>query len=174
MPGYKDLRNFGERPFSVAGGRFFNVAHLPKPGCIGQTANVKESLALYAATAHSTRTWRALVGGVSVASECRRRGRGLGIESTADVLLTKPPKFVRRRLAFKGFAGKTKSRRADLRTAYPCSSYEFACARSRPSYCVRKLRFFVRFSMIRRSRFVHCVPVRIREGCSTWVVGNLC
>jgi hypothetical protein len=53
--------------------------------------------------------------------------------------------------------------RADERTptAYPCSSYEFACARSSPSWCVRKLRSSRRFSTIRGSSFVHCVPVRI-------------
>ena len=39
--------------------------------------------------------------------------------------------------------------------------YEFACAHPSPSLCVRKLRLFMRFSMIFRSRFVHCVPVRI-------------
>jgi hypothetical protein len=33
---------------------------------------------------------------------------------------------------------KGESRRGDFRTAYPCSSYEFACARSRPYWYVRK------------------------------------
>jgi len=42
-----------------------------------------------------------------------------------------------------------------------CSSYEFACVRSSPYWGVRKLRLFMRFSMIRWSRFVHCVLVRI-------------
>src|SRR5688572_18266708 len=53
--------------------------------------------------------------------------------------------------------------RADerTRTAYPCSSYEFACVRSSPYWCVRLLRLFRRFSTIWQSHFVHCVPVRI-------------
>jgi hypothetical protein len=56
-----------------------------------------------------------------------------------------------------------RKQRADerTRTAHPCSSYEFACARSSASLCVRELRLFMRFLMIRRSRFVHCVLVRI-------------
>jgi hypothetical protein len=56
---------------------------------------------------------------------------------------------------------KIESRRADSRTAYPCSSYEFACVRTGPSYCVRKPRLFGQFSIIRRCHFVHCVPVSI-------------
>jgi hypothetical protein len=60
-----------------------------------------------------------------------------------------------------------------LRTAYPCSSYEFACARASPSYCVRKSHLSLRFSMIWRYRFVRSVPVRIREGCSTVAVNPL-
>jgi hypothetical protein len=47
------------------------------------------------------------------------------------------------------------------RTAYPCSSYEFACVRSSLFYCVRELRLVRRFSTIWQSHFVHCVPVRI-------------
>jgi hypothetical protein len=42
-----------------------------------------------------------------------------------------------------------------------CSSYEFACGRSSPYWCVRKMRLSMRFSMIRWRRFVHSVPVRI-------------
>jgi hypothetical protein len=51
--------------------------------------------------------------------------------------------------------------RADerTRTAYPCSSYEFACVHTSPSLCVRKLRLFMRFSMIWRYHFVQRVPV---------------
>ena len=58
---------------------------------------------------------------------------------------------------------KANSRRADerTRTAYPCSSYEFACVHTSPYWCVRKLRLFRRFSMIWRLPYVHCVPVRI-------------
>ena len=64
--------------------------------------------------------------------------------------------------------------RADerTRTAYPCSSYEFACVHTSPYWCVRKLRLFRRFLMIWRLPFVHCVPVRIREGCSTVAVSS--
>jgi hypothetical protein len=62
--------------------------------------------------------------------------------------------------------------RADkrTRTADPCSSYEFACARSSLSLCGRKLRLFRRFSVCWSRLCVHCVPVRIREGCSTVAV----
>ena len=42
-----------------------------------------------------------------------------------------------------------------------CSSYEFGCVRTSPYCCVRKSRLFRRFSLIWRSPFVHCVPVRI-------------
>jgi hypothetical protein len=42
-----------------------------------------------------------------------------------------------------------------------CSSYEFACGRSSPSWCVRESRLFRRFSTIWACCFVHCVPVRI-------------
>src|SRR5918995_21576 len=53
--------------------------------------------------------------------------------------------------------------RADerTRTAYPCPSYEFACVHTSPSYCVRELRLFMRFSMLWRYRFIHRVPGRI-------------
>ena len=43
----------------------------------------------------------------------------------------------------------------------PCSRYEFTPLCSSPSYCVRKCRSFIWFSMIRRSRFARCAPVRI-------------
>ena len=46
------------------------------------------------------------------------------------------------------------------RTADLISSYEFACRRANPYWCVRKLRLFGRFSVIWRHHFVHCVPVR--------------
>src|SRR5215207_640033 len=54
-----------------------------------------------------------------------------------------------------------------------CSSYEFACARSSPSYCVRELHLFRGFWVVRRCRFVHCVPARtspvaVRVAVHTW------
>src|ERR671914_236418 len=52
------------------------------------------------------------------------------------------------------------------RTAFPCSSYEFACARSSPFYCVQKLPCLGGF---RRSGVSSC-PVRAslyQPGCST-------
>src|SRR5687768_17271952 len=59
------------------------------------------------------------------------------------------------------------SRRADLRTAYPCSRYEFACTRSSPYWCVRKLRLAMGFSTLLARLLVHCVlvctsPVAVR------------
>ncbi len=68
--------------------------------------------------------------------------------------------------------GTKQSRRADLRIANPCSSYEFACARSSPYWCVRKLRLFRRFSVILRGRFVHCVPGRTSP-VAVWVAVSL-
>jgi hypothetical protein len=64
-------------------------------------------------------------------------------------------------------------RRADerTRTADLISSYEFACVHTIPSWCVRKLRFFRRFSVCQSQSCVHCVPacaspvaVRFRAG----------
>jgi hypothetical protein len=59
--------------------------------------------------------------------------------------------------------GVERPRRAEerTRTAYPCSSYEFACVHASPFWCVRKLRLFTQFLMIWRPHFVYCVPVRI-------------
>src|SRR5215203_5459529 len=53
------------------------------------------------------------------------------------------------------FAGKE---RADerTRTAYPCSSYEFADLRSSLSLCVRKLRLFKGFSVCESKSSVRC------------------
>jgi hypothetical protein len=68
----------------------------------------------------------------------RRHGRVLELESTADVLLTKPPMFVSGALPFYWFCRqKGEPTSGLLRTAYPCSSYEFACTRSSPYWCVR-------------------------------------
>jgi hypothetical protein len=60
-----------------------------------------------------------------------------------------------------------------LRTAYPCSSYEFACVHTSPSYCVRKSCLFRRFWVVGRYRFVHSVlvrnsPVAVRVAVHVW------
>ena len=51
--------------------------------------------------------------------------------------------------SFTHLTGRIPQRKADERTqtAYPCSSYEFACAYPSPSYCVRKLTFLGRFRL---------------------------
>src|SRR5215217_5755528 len=59
------------------------------------------------------------------------------------------------------------SRQADLRTAYPCSSYEFACARASLYWCVRKSRLSMGFLALLAMLLVHCVlactsPVAVR------------
>jgi hypothetical protein len=56
------------------------------------------------------------------------------------------------------------NQRADerTRTAYPCSSYEFACVRSSPYRCVRELPLFRRLSTIWRLPIVHCVSARLQ------------
>ncbi len=70
--------------------------------------------------------------------------------------------------------------RADerTRTAYPCSSYEFACARSSLSWCVRNLPLFRRFSAdLGVSLCPLCTSAYqpgCSTGCSTFVVGNSC
>jgi hypothetical protein len=65
--------------------------------------------------------------------------------------------------------------RADerTRTADLISSYDFTCVRSSLYWCVRYLRLLRRFSMIRRSRFVHSVPactspVAVRVAVHGW------
>ena len=62
--------------------------------------------------------------------------------------------------------------RADerTRTAYPCSSCEFACARPSPSLCVRELRLFRRFSMVWRRSFCPLCTSAYQPGCSTLAV----
>jgi hypothetical protein len=54
-------------------------------------------------------------------------------------------------------------KRADerTRTAYPCSSYEFACVGSSPYWCVRESSLSMRFSACRSQPCVHCVPACI-------------
>ena len=73
--------------------------------------------------------------------------------------------LVRRLLCVEGFYLQiARKNRADerTRTAFPCSSYEFACVRSSRYWCVRELRLFRWFSTIRQSHFVHCVPARLQ------------
>jgi hypothetical protein len=53
--------------------------------------------------------------------------------------------------------GEVSVRELNLRPSEPQSD----ATDSSPSWCVRSLRLFRRFSMIWRIRFVHCVPVRI-------------
>jgi hypothetical protein len=125
------------------------MPHPPKLRHIGQTVNGR---ACACATCRALQTL--------VARRCK--GHKAFGQSSAEVLLTTPPTQPSWALRFCRFCRQKKeSRRADLRTADLSSSYEFACARSILSRYVRKLCLFRRFSAIWRSRFVHCVPVRI-------------
>ena len=74
--------------------------------------------------------------------------KGLGALAGASPVL---------QLSCKWWKNKTADERT--RTAYPCSSYEFACVHSSPYWCVRFSRLFMRFSMIWRYHFVQRVPV---------------
>jgi hypothetical protein len=63
---------------------------------------------------------------------------------------------------FYGFCREKREPTSGLENRLPIgSSYEFACVRTNPYWCVRKLRLFRRFSMVWRYHFVHCVPARI-------------
>ena len=66
--------------------------------------------------------------------------------------------------------GKIKSRAERTRTADLKPLYEFAAGRSSPSWCLRKLRLFRQFWVVRRCRFVQCVYQRVlaqlQYGCS--------
>jgi hypothetical protein len=93
------------------------LRHPPKPGHIAQRVNAREF-------AYSTcSTLQPLV-----ARQCR--GLSFGLESTAEVLLTKSSTRTSWASRFYWFCRK---KRADerTRTAYPCSSYECAVRRCR-------------------------------------------
>ena len=95
----------------------------------------------------------------------RRYGRSLGIDLLLTYCLQSSIMNIECILFLRLLQEKRRAEERS-RTAYPCSSYEFACVCSSPSWCVRKSRLFRRFWVIQGCHFVHCVPVRIREGCS--------
>jgi hypothetical protein len=73
-----------------------------------------------------------------------------------SLLLIKPPTLMSGAFCFYGICRKKRGPTSGLEP-FSCSSYEFACARSSPSWCVRKLRLSMGFSAPPPRLRVHCV-----------------